>query len=72
MLKRNRKPKTILWANKVIATLFRDERDKILINYLEKDKTNNQEQYFYVLESFIYAVKEILPHLAKKEPLPSK
>ena len=62
-----KKAKTILSANKVMATVFWDAKGIIFIDYLEKGKTINGQYYAELLQRLKDEVKNKRPHLAKKK-----
>lgn len=64
-----KKAKTILSANKVMATVFWDAKGIIFIDYLEKGKTINGQYYAELLQRLKDEVKNKRPHLAKKKIL---
>lgn len=64
-----KKAKTILSANKVMATVFWDARGIIYIDYLEKGKTITGQYYAELLQRLKHEVQIKWPHLAKKKIL---
>jgi len=64
-----KKAKTILSANKIMATVFWDARGIIYIDYLEKGKTITGQYYAELLQRLKHEVQIKRPHLAKKKIL---
>lgn len=64
-----KKAKTILSANKVMATVFWDARGIIYIDYLEKGNTITGQYYAELLQRLKHEVQIKRPHLAKKKIL---
>ena len=60
------KAKTVPSTGKVMATIFWDSHDIILIDYLQKAKTITGEYYAPLLDRFDAILKEKRPHLVKK------
>lgn len=64
-----KKAKTILSANKVMATVFWDAKGIIYIDYLEKGKTITGQYYAQLLQRLKHEVSAKRPHMAKKKIL---
>ena len=56
-------------AGKVMATVFWDAHEILLIDYLEKGSTITGEYYRALLDQLVDAIKEKRPHLNKKKVL---
>lgn len=62
-----KKAKSILSANKVMASVFWDAKGIIFIDYLEKGKSITGEYYANLLQHLSDEIKKKRPHLAKKK-----
>lgn len=64
-----KKAKVVRSAGKVMATVFRDVQGIILILFLQKGKTINEQYYFTLLDQLNQDTKAKWPHLAKRKVL---
>jgi hypothetical protein len=62
-----KKAKTVPSARKVMATIFRDSKGIIFIDYLEKGRTITGQYCDQLWGNFDDVLKEKWPHLAKKK-----
>ena len=62
-----KKGKIVFFTEKVMVTVFRDNGEIILIDYLAKDKTVNKQYYAKFLDQSKAEIKKKRPHFAKKK-----
>ena len=67
--KRPKRPKTQMWAGKVMASVFWDAHGVLFIDYLEKGKTINSERYIGQLMRLKNEIGEKRLHMKKKKVL---
>lgn len=64
-----KKAKSVLSANKVMASVFWDAKGIIFIDYLEKGRSITGEYYASLLQRLSDEIKKKRPHLARKKVL---
>ena len=70
---RTKRPKTQLWAGKVMASIFWDAHDILFIDYLEKCKTINSDYYMALLDWLSAEIKKKKwSHMQKKSAVPPR
>ena len=66
---RPKRPKTQQSAGKVMASVFWDMYGILLIDFLSKGQSINNDYYFALLDRLEDAIKKKRPHMAKKKTL---
>ena len=64
-----KRPKTELWAGKVMASVFWDPHGILFNDYLEKGKTVKSDYYMALLHRLSAEIKKKRPHVQKKQVL---